>query len=191
MVTSLKPCDFLNGIDSVGELLGDINLRINNNGVIQIKSKRIGLKFDKTGEVKSFRKLNGWWESGDVGDLFISKKNKYLKVLGRADNAFNSGGEIIFPDVIKFRLNEFISQQKLPIEEVSIFKIPDKIWENRFTVILRFQENSSIAVNTNSLNKLKAFSLKWPKSERPKEWLIQNKLERYKKNEIKNWKSTF
>ena len=191
MVTSLKPYDFLNGINTVGEPLEDINLRINKNGLIEIDSERIGLKFDNKDELKSFKKLDGWWESGDVGELFISQKKKYLKIIGRADNAFNSGGETIFPDVIKFRLDEFISQKRLPIEELSILRIPDKLWENKFKIALKFKDKNSKEVITKSLNLLKELSMKWPKPERPKEWLIENRSAIYEKNHIKNWKDNF
>ena len=115
MVTSLKPKEFLEGIDNVGEILCDINLRISKKGLIQIKSERIGIELLETSKTKNFKDKNGWWESSDLGEIQEMNNSFYLKFIRRIDNAFNSGGEIVFPEVIKLRLSEFISNEKIPI----------------------------------------------------------------------------
>ena len=44
MVTSLKPKEFLMGFENVGEILPDTKIRINEQGLIEIKSARIGIE---------------------------------------------------------------------------------------------------------------------------------------------------
>ena len=172
MVTSLKPKEFLEGIDNVGEILCDINLRISKKGLIQIKSERIGIELLESFETKDFKDKNGWWESSDLGEVQKLKKSLYLKFIGRIDNAFNSGGEIVFPEVIKLRLSKFILNKKIPIENFMISKIPDKEWENKFQITIDFKKQTNKTNIESSLKLLKNFSKSWPKHERPKNWII-------------------
>ncbi len=172
MVTSLKPKEFLEGIDNVGEILCDINLRISKNGLIQIKSERIGIELLESSKTKNFKDKNGWWESGDMGEIQKFNNSFYLKFVSRIDNAFDSGGEIVFPEVIKLRLSEFISNEKIPIENFVISNIPNKEWGNKIEIIIDFKKQTSKTNIEYSLKLLKNFSKNWPKYERPENWII-------------------
>ena len=172
MVTSLKPKEFLEGIDNVGEILCDINLRISKKGLIQIKSERIGIELLEASKTKNFKDKNGWWESSDLGEIQELNDSSYLKFIRRIDNAFNSGGEIVFPEVIKLRLSEFISNEKIPIENFIISNIPNKEWGNKIEIIIDFKKQTSKTDIEYSLKLLKNFSKNWPKHERPKTWII-------------------
>jgi len=172
MVTSLKPKEFLEGIDNVGEILCDINLRISKKGLIQIKSERIGIELLEPSKTKNFKDKNGWWESSDLGEIQELNNSSYLKFISRIDNAFNSGGEIVFPEVIKLRLSEFISNEKIPIENFMISNIPNKEWGNKIEIIIDFKKQTSKTDIEYSLKLLKNFSKNWPKHERPKAWII-------------------
>ena len=172
MVTSLKPKEFLEGIDNVGEILCDINLRISKKGLIQIKSERIGIELLEPSKTKKFKNNNGWWESSDLGEIQELNNSSYLKFISRIDNAFNSGGEIVFPEVIKLRLSEFISNETIPIENFMISNIPNKEWGNKIEIIIDFKKQTSKTDIEYSLKLLKNFSKNWPKHERPKAWII-------------------
>ena len=172
MVTSLKPKEFLEGIDNVGEILCDINLRISKKGLIQIKSERIGIELLEASKTKNFKDKNGWWESSDLGEIQELNNSSYLKFISRIDNAFNSGGEIVFPEVIKLRLSEFISNETIPIENFMISNIPNKEWGNKIEIIIDFKKQTSKTDIEYSLKLLKNFSKNWPKHERPKAWII-------------------
>jgi len=172
MVTSLKPKEFLEGLDNVGEILCDINLRISKKGLIQIKTKRIGIQLLESSKTKNFKDKNGWWESSDFGELLKLNNSLYLKFIGRIDNAFNSGGEIVFPEVIKSRLSEFIFNKKIPIENFKISKIPNKEWGNKIGIIIDFKKQANKTNIEYSLKLLKNFSKNWPKHERPATWII-------------------
>ncbi|ABM71412.1 probable O-succinylbenzoic acid--CoA ligase (OSB-CoA synthetase) [Prochlorococcus marinus str. MIT 9515] len=182
MVTSLKPKEFLEGLDNVGEILTDIKLRISKNGLIQIQSDRIGIELLESYQTKNFKDKNGWWESSDSGEIQKLNNSLYLKFIRRTDNAFNSGGEIVFPEVIKLRLNEFILNKKIPIENFIISNIPNKEWGNKMVIIINFKKQTDKTNIEYSLKLLKNFSKNWPKHERPKNWIIGKP----KKDDIKN-----
>ena len=185
MVTSLKPKEFLEGLDNVGEILCDINLRISEKGLIQIKSERIGIELLKSSKTKNFKDKNGWWESSDFGEIQKLNNSLYLQFIGRIDNAFNSGGEIVFPEVIKLRLSEFISNEKIPIENFMISNIPNKEWGNKIEIIIDFKKQTSKTDIEYSLKLLKNFSKNWPKHERPETWIIgKNQSDNKKSNLI-------
>ncbi len=179
MVTSLKPKEFLEGIDNVGEILCDINIRISKKGLIQIKSERIGIELLEPSKTKNFKDKNGWWESSDFGEIQELNDFSYLKFISRIDNAFNSGGEIVFPEVIKLRLSEFISNEKIPIENFMISNIPNKEWENKIEIIINFKKQTSKTDIEYSLKLLKKFSKNWPKHERPETWIIDKNQSNY------------
>ena len=172
MITSLKPKEFLEGLDNVGEILSDINLRISKKGLIQIKSERIGIELIGSSKIKNFKDKNGWWESSDFGEIQELNNSFYLKFIRRADNAFNSGGEIVFPEVIKLRLSKFIFNKKIPIENFVIAKIPNKEWGNKIQIIITFKKQTNKTNIEYSLKLLKNFSKYWPKHERPETWII-------------------
>ncbi len=175
MVTSLKPKEFLMGFENVGEILPDTKIRINAQGLIEIKSARIGIEIIDSSKTENFKNKNGWWQTGDLGKINQVNNSLYLNFLGRSDNAFNSGGEIVFPKVIETRLNDFIMKENIPINKFNIEKVSDKLWGNKIKIIVEFREltnNKNIEI---SLNLLKQFSQSWPKHEKPEEWVVKNK----------------
>ena len=96
----------------------------------------------------------------------------YLKFISRIDNAFNSGGEIVFPEVIKLRLSEFISNETIPIENFMISNIPNKEWGNKIEINIDFEKQTCETDIEYSLKLLKNFTKNWPKHERPETWII-------------------
>ena len=187
MITALKPTEFLNGNSTSGELLKGIKLNINNYGLIKVKSNRIGFKIrDK--ELKSFTDKSGWWESGDLGKKIRIKNKIYIEIIGRRDNAFSSGGEIIFPDIIIERLKKFTVANKLPFKKFIISKLEDKYWESKFEIIIQVKNNAEKNKIQSSLDLLKEYTEIWSKHERPLRWVvISEKIQT--ENYIKNWKN--
>jgi len=175
MVTCLKPKEFLMGFKNVGEILPDTQIRINEQGLIEIKSARIGIEIIDSAKTKNFKNKNGWWLTGDLGEINQINNSLYLKFLGRIDNAFNSGGEIVFPEVIESRLNDFIMKENIPINKFNISKVTDKLWGNKIKIIIEFRELTNHKNIENSLNLLKKFSQSWPKHEKPEKWIVKNK----------------
>ena len=187
MITALKPSEFLTGNKSSGEPLNNIKLNINKYGLIQIKTKRIGFEIINQ-QLKSIKDKNGWWESGDLGEIREFNNKFYLEIKGRGDSAFSSGGEIVFPDLIRIRVEKFIYANKIPIEKFIISKIKDKYWENKFEIIIKFKNNYQKNKSENYINLLKQYSELWAKHERPMRWVVVSEIIK-PKAEIENWKN--
>ncbi len=173
MVTSLKPKEFLMGFKNVGEILPDTKIRINTQGLIEIKSARIGIEIKDSSKTENFKNKNGWWQTGDLGEINQINNSSYLNFLGRGDNAFNSGGEIVFPKVIESRLNDFIMKENIPINKFHVLKVSDKLWGNKIKIIVEYKEHTNHKNIENSLNLLKKFSQRWPKHEKPEKWIVK------------------
>ncbi len=175
MVTSLKPKEFLMGFKNVGEILPDTKIKINAQGLIEIKSARIGIEIIDSLKTENFKNKNGWWQTSDLGEIKQINNSYYLKFVGRSDNAFNSGGEVVFPEVIESRLNDFIMKENIPINKFNISKVSNKLWGNKIKVIVEFRELTNDKNIEISLNLLKNFSQSWPKHEKPEKWIVKNK----------------
>jgi len=187
MISALKPSEFLRGNLTSGELLNDIKLKTNHYGLIKIKSNRIGFEI-KNKKLISFKNETGWWESGDLGEKIKIKNKFYIKIIGRCDNSFNSGGEIVFPDFIIERLKKFSIDNNLPFDKFIISKLEDKYWENKFEIIIQLKNKARNRKIKPSLNVLKEYSETWPKHERPTRWvIISEKIQT--KNNVENWKN--
>ena len=188
MISSLKPREFLNGNLNDGEIFKDINVRINEKNLIEIKTERIGKEVSQSSEIKDFKNIDGWWESGDIGKKFIKNNKEYLIVYGRVDNTINSGGEIVFLDLIKKRILDFITNEDLPVENFKFEKINDLIWGQRYRILINFKENTGNNNLIKSIKKLEDFSDSFQKFEKPFEWVV-NKKKILSDNQIKNWKN--
>ena len=188
MISSLKPREFLNSNLNDGEIFKDINVRINEKNLIEIKTERIGKEVSQSSEIKDFKNIDGWWESGDIGKKFIKNNKEYLIVYGRVDNTINSGGEIVFLDLIKKRILDFITNEDLPVKNFKFEKINDLIWGQRYRILINFKENTENKNLFKSIKKLENFSETFQKFERPFEWIV-NEEEIDSDNYIKDWKN--
>ena len=175
MISSLKPREFLNGNLNDGEILKDIKVRINEKNLIEIKTERIGKEVSESSKIKDFKNHEGWWESGDIGKKFTKNNKEYLIVYGRVDNTINSGGEIIFLDLIQQRILDFITKEGLPIQNFKFEKINDNIWGEKYRILINFKENTENKNLFKSIKKLEDFSDSFQKFEKPFEWLVNKK----------------
>jgi len=191
MITSLQPKEFLNGYKNYGRVLKDIDLRINNDGIIEVSSERIGYEIKSPTQIECFANQNGWWESGDYGKLIKVDNFYYLEVLGRKDNAFQSGGETIFPDLIKTRIYEFILKKNIPINNLLISRKKDQLWGNRFEIILDFKDDLNQKEIKDIITLLEQFTNNWPRHEKPKRWLIAKEESLFHENKNITWKNSF
>ena len=175
MISSLKPREFLNGNLNDGEILKDIKVRINEKNLIEIKTERIGKEVSESSKIKDFKNHEGWWESGDIGKKFTKNNKEYLIVYGRVDNTINSGGEIVFLDLIQQKILDFITKEGLPIESFKFEKINDNIWGEKYRILINFKENTENKNVFKSIKKLEDFSDSFQKFEKPFEWLVNKK----------------
>ncbi len=187
MITSLKPVEFLSGHLNDGQILKGVEIRINNRNLIEIKTDRIGIEINNSEETIDFKNKDGWWQSGDIGIKYKKNNNQYLKVYGRIDNTINSGGETIFLDLIKERIENFIIKKNLPITHLELQKKYDDIWGEKYIVFISFEKNIEKNIIIKTIEKLNNFSDTFQKFEKPMEW-INNTVNLNNENQ-KNWKS--
>ena len=166
----------------------NLKVRIYEKHLIEIKTERIGKEVSASSEIKDFKNFEGWWESGDIGKKFTKNNKEYLIIYGRIDNTINSGGEIIFLDLIQQRIVDFITKEDLPIENFKFEKINDIIWGQRYRILINFKENTENKNLFKSIKKLENFSETFQKFERPFEWIV-NEEEIDSDNYIKDWKN--
>ncbi len=158
MVTALAPHQFLAGVDGCGLPLSHGELRIASaqgspSGVLEIRTPVLTPGFLVDGELRPLPRHQGWWRTTDRATLTMDG----LRVLGRLDSAINSGGEMVFPEVIEASLAGLDG-----LEAVLVVGVEDVRWGQRLVALYR----GSISVVVLE----KATSQRSP-AERPKQWI--------------------
>jgi len=187
MVTCLSPKDFLNGSNSVGFPLEDVEIEINKMNSLKIKTSRIANSKWNKNKFESITDTNGWWEAGDLAQYITLDNRKAIQILGRRDTAINSGGETIFPEDIEMELKKIISKNQIPIKDIFVLGISDQKWGQRLVALTKFKEKK--------INKYLIISIltdlikNWQPSKKPLSWYDCPKLSRNinKKWGIKKW----
>ncbi len=187
MVTCLSPKDFLKGSDSVGFPLEDVEIEINKENLLKIKTNRMALSKWQNNNFESITDSNGWWVAGDFAKYVTLNNKKALQILGRRDSAINSGGETIFPEDIKIKLMRIITQHKIPIQDIFLLGVSDQKWGQRLVGLIKFKEKE---INRYQIVSLLTHLIKdWQPSKKPINWYDCPTLSRNinEKWEVKKW----
>ena len=187
MVTCLSPRDFLNGSNSVGFPLEDVDIYINKKNLLKIKTSRIAISKWQKNKLEPITNSNGWWEAGDLAQYVTLNKRKALQILGRRDSAINSGGETIFPEDVEMKLIKIISKNQIPIKDIFILGLSDQKWGQGLVALIRFNEKE---INKYQIVSLLTHLIKdWQTSRKPISWYDCPKLSRNlnQKWETKKW----
>ena len=187
MVTCLSPKDFLNGSNSVGFPLEDVQIEIKERNLLKIKTNRIAIGKWQKNKLESITNSNGWWEAGDLAQYITLNNTKALQILGRRDSAINSGGETIFPEDIEMKLMKIISKNQIPIKDIFVLGVSDKKWGQRLVALTKFKEKG---INRHPIISLLTDLIKdWQPSQKPLNWYDCPKLSRNinQKWEVKKW----
>ncbi len=97
-ITTTAQGDTPDDLNTAGRVLPYRELIIDEKSEILVRGKTLFRGYLEKGRINPARDGNGWFHSGDMGLL---NKNGYLKLLGRRDNMFISGGENIYPEEIE------------------------------------------------------------------------------------------
>jgi O-succinylbenzoic acid--CoA ligase len=100
-ITTTAAGDSFAELNSAGRLLSCRELRIDEESEILVRGKTLFKGYLDKGRLNPARDDDGWFHSGDLG---IMNEKGYLKILGRKDNMFISGGENIYPEEIEQEL---------------------------------------------------------------------------------------
>lgn len=119
----------MGGVVYDGEPLNGVEVRLNENSEIEIRSDSL-LRCYRTGvDPKS---KDGWLQTGDLAEM----NNGLLRVLGRQDDQINTGGYKVWPSVVERSI-----QQLEAIDEVVVTATSDKRWGSAVTAWVVLQPN--------------------------------------------------
>jgi O-succinylbenzoic acid--CoA ligase len=163
-VTTTPPGASLETLRTAGRVLPDRQVSISEEGEILVRGATLFTGY-VDGE-KSHLPLDadGWFHTGDLGEL---DEYGYLRVLGRQDNLFISGGENIQPEEIEEALHRLDG-----VDEAVVVPVPDPEFDHRPVAFVR-TEDSTIAHLAPELEKvLPRFKIPiafhpWPEETRP------------------------
>ena len=171
MVTALTPKDFLQGEMNVGSPLKDTELRLGKHKVLQIRTSRLATSIWVNGQMKSLGNSHNWWQSGDSAEILEEK----VKILGRIDNAINSGGETIFPDKLQEQLLDSAIKENIPIHSLYLISTEDEEWGHRLVALVKLNEDFPRRILLKIFKDLRNLVKTWLPAEKPSKWyLCQN-----------------
>ena len=132
MVTALDPRQFLAGVAGYGLPLSHVALRSapvqGSPDVLEIRTPVLTPGFLVDGRLLPLPLENGWWRTTDSARLGTHG----LQVSGRLDGAINTGGEMVFPEVIEARLPGLDG-----LEAVLVVGVEDVRWGQRLVGLYR------------------------------------------------------
>jgi O-succinylbenzoic acid--CoA ligase len=114
--------------------LDGVEIEIGLTGLIKLKAPMMASNYLNNPELWQSLMADGWFQTSDIGEFTDGK----LKVLGRADDVINSGGEKI--SLISI---ENLFSTHFPDQEVVAFGLPDDEWGER--LCLAVTTNLSLA----------------------------------------------
>ncbi|MEY4352358.1 MAG: O-succinylbenzoic acid-CoA ligase [Cyanobacteriota bacterium] len=172
MVTALAPQAFLAGQAGCGRALPHAQLRIAPaNGAVEVRSRSLSPGVLEGGRLWPLAKADGWWRSGDMGQLAAEGG---LTLLGRLDGAVHSGGETVFPEQVELALQTLAAQQGLPLAALLLVAQPDPEWGQRLVALVRGQGGEDA---TRLIPALQRLAAGLPPAQRPRDWRLCPELE--------------
>ncbi len=192
MVTSQSPNEFLAGKNDLGTPLIDVELSISKSKRLQVRTPRLAIGTLKGGKVELItNNYDGWWTSGDYAEFINNEGNKYLRILGRVDNAIHSGGETVYLENLQERLIELSNKESLPIETIFFTPIEDEEWGQRYIALIRLYKNVNSKKSKEVLSRLKHLLKAWSPHERPMTCYLCPELQPndFGKWELEKWKA--
>jgi len=168
MVCALEPDRFLAGVAGCGYPFADCEMRLAEQGAIELRTPRLSPGWLQDGALVPFAGPSLWWRSGDGGRL----THQGLEVLGRLDGAINSGGETVFPEQVEQRLLALAAAAGLPLAALLVLGEPDAVWGERLVGLFRpLPEASDPGPAAQLKISLQALVRQLPPSHRPQRWL--------------------
>ena len=176
MVTALPPQDFLQGMDGCGDGLGDVEIQLNDDGGLMVRTQRLAVgrwNGSQDSAPELLRDAEGWWCSGDLArwlpGLAGDGVRRSLQLIGRRDAVINSGGETLFLERLEETMGKlFVS---LPIHSFLLIGIEDDHWGEKLVGLVRFLDEIDSGTHNKFISEIyeRCFALSSP--ERPKQWL--------------------
>ena len=128
-VTSTPPGASREELRTAGRALPHREVRISGEGEILVRGETLFAGYLKDGDVDLPLDDGGWFRTGDLGALGAGG---YLKVSGRRDNLFISGGENVQPEEIEAALGRISG-----VREAVVVPVPDREYGARPVAFVR------------------------------------------------------
>ena len=172
MVAAQTPQEFLAGKPGCGAPLADVQLQLDSDGALMVRTERLALARWRDGAWKPLADADGWWRSGDAASISTgSDACQWLEIRGRIDGAIHSGGETVFPEQLGQRLLDEAKEQLLPLEAVLLLPEESDVWGQRLVGLVRFSEDSYTQRDWLALvQRLSSITAEWFPAERPMAW---------------------
>ena len=179
MVTALQPQDFLEGMEGCGDVLGDVEIRLDGDGALMVRTQRLASgrwNGDPDAAPVVLRNRDGWWRSGDLARWLPMQggKSRSLQLIGRRDAVVNSGGETLFLESLEERMSVLFKE--LPVQSLLLVGVPDDTWGEKLVGLVRWNDALSEEDEDQSLSDLRERCLDLSECERPKQWLHCSEL---------------
>ncbi len=177
MISSLSPNEFLEGKNDCGTLLKDVQVRLADDGSLEVKTPRLSIGYLSPSGVDSFCGEDGWWHTGDEAQLSTSSSGTRLKIVARKDNAIISGGETVFPEELESRFMKQTFLLEAPIENILFLPIQDDEWGHRIVGLVKWSEDITGRSSIDKRLLLDNIIKEWLPPEKPINWLTCQKLQ--------------
>jgi o-succinylbenzoate---CoA ligase len=137
-VTTTPPGAPLEALRTAGRVLPEREVSISEEGEILVRGATLFAGYVEGGKLDLPLDTDGWFHTGDLGEL---DENGCLRVLGRKDNLFVSGGENIQPEEIEEALSA------LPgVEAAVVVPVDDPEYGQRPVAFVRMENGSTVDV---------------------------------------------
>ncbi len=169
MISVLSPQAFLQGQTGCGEPLEDVEIRVEEQNHLKVKTQRLAKAKLVNSQLETLRDHDGWWLSGDAAEIIFENHRPQLRILGRTDNAIHSGGETIFPEKLEQELLELAKTANIPLKLILFVPVKNKEWGERLVALIRWKKDG--ISYKEQLTKLQKHVKNWMPAERPLTWL--------------------
>ena len=172
MVAAQTPAEFLAGEPGCGQPLEDVELQVQGDGTLLVRTERLALARWRDGQWAPLVDAEGWWRTGDAAELCCGADgSQQLLIRGRLDGAIHSGGETVFPEQLEQRLRDQAKAQGLALDAVLMLAVESAEWGQRLVALVRPSLDQGDAPEWCALQRsLQAITATWPPAEQPLRW---------------------
>jgi O-succinylbenzoic acid--CoA ligase len=150
-VTTTPPGASLDALRTAGRVLPEREVSISEEGEILVRGATLFAGYLEDENLDLPLDTDGWFRTGDLGAL---DENGYLRVFGRKDNRFFSGGENIQPEEIEEAL------AVLPgVEAAVVVPVEDAEFGQRPVAFVGMEEGSTVNLASELENVLPRFKI--------------------------------
>ena len=150
-VTTTFPGASRSALNTAGRRLPHRRLRIDEDGQILVAGRTLFRGYVEGEELRDPRTATGWYPTGDRGELDAQGR---LRVVGRMDRMFISGGENIQPEEIEAAL-----EQLSGVIRAVVVPVPNATYGERPVAFLEGEEEDASVLRERLAERLPAFKI--------------------------------